>query len=642
MGSGGGSRPAPGDRKDHQDEQRHRRPANASRASAPSATRSDAATVTGGRATLGPFVRAVTRQNRGPLVWVAVVQLAATATQGLGLLLLVPLLQTAGVAGGAAGSSGGLAALARSLLGAVGLAVTLRSLLVAYVVMVAVAAGLSGFASVLLTRYRLEFVDGLRNRLYGAVSRAEWRHLLGLRQSDLLSTLTVNVNWVSMGTLALLNLAVGAVLIVVQLAVAVGISPAITALATATGAGLVAVVWPLVGRSRRLGRELVDSNHGVLASVTDFLDGLKLAKAHGLEACHLVIFDEAIHRSRRSQVDFARASALATAVQLIVTAVVLAVLVAVAVERLHLDLAALLVLAFIFSRLVPQVTTAQRNLQQAAQAAPAFEDLESVIWHCEQAAEPAEPVGSRRLAIGAGLSIVDVGFSYIHGRPVLHRVSLDVAARQTTALVGPSGGGKTTLADIAVGLLAPTEGHVLVDGRPLGADDVRAWRAAVALVPQDPFLFHDSVRANLAWAAPEAGDDELWDALATAAAADFVAALPDGIDTVVGDRGVRLSGGERQRIALARALLRRPDLLILDEATSSLDTENERAIRGALGALHGQVAMLVIAHRLSTVSTADTVVVLDGGRVVETGTWDDLARRDHGRLRALIDAGAVE
>ena len=149
------------------------------------------------------------------------------------------------------------------------------------------------------------------------------------------------------------------------------------------------------------------------------------------------------------------------------------------------------------------------------------------------------------------------------------------------------------------------------------------------------------MRENLAWARPDATDTDMWEVLATAAAEDFVRRLPQDLDTVVGDRGARLSGGERQRIALARALLRRPDLLVLDEATSSLDTENERAIRTALTGLHGRTTMLVIAHRLSTVSNADTIVVLDADRVVESGTWADLAGRDEGRLRALIDAGAV-
>ncbi len=591
------------------------------------------------------FLRALTHQNRRSLAWVALVQLAATATQGLGLLLLVPLLEVAGVGdGGQGATSGGLAGLARSLLGTVGMSLTLRSLLFAYVVIVAVAAALTAYASVQLVRYRLEFVDGLRQRLYDAVAAAEWKHLAALRRSDVLSTITVNVGWVSMGVFAFLRLSVTAVLVVAQLAVALRISPWITALAAGTGAALLALVSPLVTRSRRLGRELVDANHRVVAAVTGFLDGLKLAKAHGLETGHVATFTGAIHSSRRSQIAFSAAQAASTAVQVVLTAAVLAVVVDIAVGRLDLDLASLLVVAFIFSRLVPQITSGQQSLQQVAQSLPAFGDLLQVIEDCEAAAEPALAGPGGRLRLDRGVTVDGVSFSYGGaGEPaVLHEVSLELPARCTTALVGSSGAGKTTLADIVIGLQAPTTGRVVVDDVALTPSNVRSWRAGIGLVPQDPFLFHDTLRANLLWARPDATDDELWAVLETAAAGDFVRRLPDGLDTLVGDRGTRLSGGERQRVALARALLRRPDLLVLDEATSSLDNTNERAIRAALARLHGETTMLVIAHRLSTVSHADAIVVIDAGRIVETGTWSDLAARTDGRLRALIDAGSVD
>src|SRR5581483_9471576 len=232
------------------------------------------------------------------------------------------------------------------------------TLLITYVVLVALAASLGAYQSIRLARYRLEFVDGQRGRLYRAIARAEWRHLLGLRQSDLLTALTVDVNWVSQGTLAALNLMVSALLITVQVIVALRISPVATLLALGTGGILTGLVWPLVVRSRRLGRELLANNRGVLASVTGFFDGLKLAKAHGLEDGHLNSFERAMRSSRRSQIAFAKASAAANAVQLSVTALVLAVLVEVAVVHLHMSLAELLVLAFIFTRLVPQLTSA--------------------------------------------------------------------------------------------------------------------------------------------------------------------------------------------------------------------------------------------------------------------------------------------
>jgi len=220
-------------------------------------------------------------------------------------------------------------------------------------------------------------------------------------------------------------------------------------------------------------------------------------------------------------------------------------------------------------------------------------------------------------------------------RAAVDGVALRIPARRTTAVVGPSGSGKSTLADLVMGLVRPTAGRVVVDGRELDEAWMRGWREGIGYVAQDTVLFHDSVRANLRWARPDATDEELWEALRASAADGFVQALPEGIATVIGDRGVRLSGGERQRLALARALLRRPSLLILDEATSALDTENERRIRDAIAALHGRTTILMITHRLSSVRDADAIHVMEGGRVIESGDWASLVANPLGRFRAL-------
>jgi len=185
-----------------------------------------------------------------------------------------------------------------------------------------------------------------------------------------------------------------------------------------------------------------------------------------------------------------------------------------------------------------------------------------------------------------------------------------------TAVIGHSGAGKTTLIDLLMGLIRPEKGEILVDGRPLEGRFLFSFRRAVSYVPQDPFLFHASIRDNLRIAAPDASEDDMWEALRLSASEEFVRGLPLGLDTVVGDRGVRLSGGERQRIVLARALLRKPALLILDEATSALDAVNEDKIRQALDRLKGEMTIIVIAHRLSTIRNADHVIVLERGRVV--------------------------
>jgi len=217
-----------------------------------------------------------------------------------------------------------------------------------------------------------------------------------------------------------------------------------------------------------------------------------------------------------------------------------------------------------------------------------------------------------------------VGFAYDADRPVLRDVSLAIAPGETVAFVGPSGAGKTTLLALLPRFYEPTSGRITIDGLPLEAMTIDSLRRQIGLVSQDVFLFGGTMRENIAYGRLGASDAEIMEAAARAQIAELVAALPEGLDTVVGERGVMLSGGQKQRVAIARAFLKNPPILILDEATSALDSQTEREIQSALDALAVGRTTLVIAHRLGTIRSADRIVVMDGGRIVETGTHADL------------------
>jgi ATP-binding cassette subfamily B protein len=255
--------------------------------------------------------------------------------------------------------------------------------------------------------------------------------------------------------------------------------------------------------------------------------------------------------------------------------------------------------------------------------------FERIFDYLDMPAEEYEPKGAVALAgIRGDIAFEDVTFSYgAPGRDVLQNVSFRVAAGQAVAFVGPSGAGKTTITQLVPRFYDPQNGRVIVDGHDVRTVELESLRRDVGIVTQETYLFHDTIASNLRYGKPDATDAALAAAAGAANIHDFIASLPDGYETVVGERGHKLSGGERQRLAIARVLLKDPRILILDEATSSLDSENEAAIQAALVTVMRGRTSLVIAHRLSTILAADTIFVVNGGRIVETGRHAELLAR---------------
>jgi subfamily B ATP-binding cassette protein MsbA len=412
------------------------------------------------------------------------------------------------------------------------------------------------------------------------------------------------------------------------------LSPFYAAVLVVMTAGMAVIVHFATRSVRGLGAAAVAANERFMAYVWDALGGLRVIRGFGREAHERGRFGASSDEVRRVFTRMRILSGIVQPITQMMTVVIVATLLGLALLRE--DSVALLVgfLAIAY-RMQPRVTAilSARTQMRGLEASVAAVE-EALAFRRGAAAPEARPF--RRLE--RGITIEGVSARYPNAeRPALHDISCTFAYGQMTAVAGYSGAGKSTLVALLLRFIEPQEGRVLVDGVPLAAVEPESWHRRIAFVEQNAFLFNASVRDNIGYGDLDA-DAAAIEAAARAAQADgFIAGLPQGYATLIGESGVRLSQGQRQRIALARALLRNPDVLILDEATNALDRPTERALRGALEDARNRRAIIVVAHRRETIETADHVVVLDHGRVVEAGTPADLARLGGVYSRLYID-----
>lgn len=574
------------------------------------------------------------------VVLALVLALCVSVTQGVQLLLLVPLMSLAGLEV-QQGTVGRLNELVSSLFAAVGVRPSTVTVLCAFALFTIALAALSRWRTAYSFRLQEDFASSLRRRLYRAISNVDWLVFTRSRSSDFTHALTTELDRIGAATALLLSLITNVILVLVYTLVALRLDVLMTTVVFVSGAGLLLALKRKTQSAQWTGEQVSLATNGLYAAAIEHLGGMKTVKSYSAEERSSKLFSDLARRVARIRFDTVRDQADASFWFGAGSVTILCIILYVAFEVLSIPAAGLLLLLFLFNRITPLLSSVQQSYQQCLNVLPAFARVMDMMARCEAAAESGSE-RQKEVELRDSIRLEGVSFSYGGEGTVaaIRELDLTIRAGETTAIVGPSGAGKSTIADLIMGLVTPTRGRVLIDDAPLGPELLRSWRGQIGYVAQDTFLFNDTVRANLLWARPDAGDEEIWQALELAAG-EFVSELPQGLETVLGDRGVRLSGGERQRIALARALLREPSLLILDEATSALDSENERRIQTAVEGLQGRMTILAITHRLSTIRLADVIHVVENGRLVESEDWQMLMGKEDGRFAKLADAQGI-
>ena len=535
----------------------------------------------------------------------------AGLTEGIGITVLLPVLELNMGSGGAPPSSvGRYVAEALHFLGLEPKLGVLLSILVAGI-------ALKGFFSWVAMRqvgYTVaHVVADLRKNLISALLNARWGYFIQHPAGRFANAIGVEA-WRSGQAYYESSIAIAYLIqLMVYTVVAVMVSWKVALGAFATGLVIIFILRRLVNIGRRAGKSQSDLSKSLVSRLTDALQGIKPIKAMAGEGHLLPLLEAETMEMNQAQRNQVFANETMRAVQEPVTAFFLAKGLFLLIHFGEAPFSAILVLAFIFFRMVTRFNEVQYRYQKMVTVESFFWSLMESIERADQEAE-ANTGGNRIPAFENEIRFENVFFS--HGqKAILKDVSLVIPSGSFVGISGSSGAGKTTIADLMIGLWHPGEGRILIDGVPLPETDLIAWRKMVGYVPQEMFLFHESIYNNIVLGDTSISRSRVEEALRAAGAWDFVSRLPEGMDTRIGERGGRISGGERQRIAIATALVRNPRLLVLDEVTTALDPATEAGICATLKGLSGKVTIVAISHQPALMKEVHTLYRINGGRV---------------------------
>ena len=556
---------------------------------------------------------------------IVVLGLLASVMEGASLSLLVPLLSVLTDHARSAAGHSSLVLHIQNVVDFVPVAWRLPAVVLAIFVAICFK-NLISYADVAAFSYVESRVShDLRVRLFARILRVPYARMEDYPPGNLMNLLDTETWYTSQALKVLFSAVTSACTAVIFVPLLFLLSWRLAIVALLIAATLPSLVALLTREVRALGERAVGANSDLATRMWSSLNGLRVTHLFGREDFERKWFEDSSCRARdislRLSLILARNS---PAGEILITALIAGL--ALLVQARLIDIATLSAFIVILYRLQPRF----RDLVSSRVSLARYEgSVMAVTRFLEEDVSAPAPPGVQCPDTWHSIRFEGVTFRFSNQEtPALDNVSFEIRRGTSIAVVGSSGAGKSTLIDLLLGFRDPQNGQVLVDGTAMHDLDRVSWRSRFAVVNQDPYIFDETVRFNILYGRPEADDRDITEAAKLACADSFISALPDGYDTVVGERGVRLSGGERQRLVLARALIRKPDILVLDEATNALDSVTEQAFQQALEHFTRDHTVIIVAHRLSTIQQADHILVLHQGKLIEQGNFSGLLARN--------------
>ncbi len=542
------------------------------------------------------------------LVVLLLLNLLLGLTQGFSIVLLIPLLQLLEMDPG--GSDNILVRLISDFFERTGLPLHFESILLVYVLTLSGIALLVYVRYIMQSRYQQGLTYGIRQRLFRKIIFSQWATLTATSRHNHLQVLTEEVPKLSDYYYCWLQIMSRLVIMLSLLAYALLLSPDLTMMVVVTGLIVFVLLRGFLIRTRRLGLSLVEVFTRLLKNIDDFWASMKIAKVHNSEDVYFERFDKANRRMLELEYRMNQTYAIPQLLYKLAAVMVLAGLVFLGYSRGEIPLSHFFILIVLFARILPQFAALNGELGQLSVLMAPLQMVLDLDQRLDETTQ-SSMTDPGRMALQKDIRLEGIHFAWPDGKTLFTDFHAMIPARSITCIVGETGRGKTTLVDMVAGLLQAAAGQLLVDGKVLEGNSLSAWKNSIGYLPQDAFFMDGTIRDNLVWDSRHQPDDkELLDVLKKVNALHLITQQPKGLDTHISNYPFRFSGGERQQLALARVLLRKPSLLILDEATSSLDTDNEARIMQTLTGLTTHTTILLVTHRSSVLPWCHEVIRL--------------------------------